>query len=206
LTKSGTTRACAFKPDLEFTNSREPHLSYSRANEGILSRDLIEGELPRSRSPSNGIEPCLAHPRKRFHGRVYGPRADPYRTGHGRPLESPANSSTRDPRFATRSMGVVDTSPLHPAEGWRRGVRTSRRAAPIASNGPGLGAQHTAAPLDMHRTQTSVDMYAWHRRGWLKHCRCKLKPTPNTLTNTVKNPCRSTHALVRLRGLHPRVR
>jgi hypothetical protein len=50
--------------------------------------------------------------------------------GHGRPLESPDNSSTRNPRFTTHSMGVVDTSPLSPAEGRRRGVWTRRRAPP----------------------------------------------------------------------------
>jgi hypothetical protein len=54
----------------------------------------------------------------------------PYRMGHGRPLEPPVNSSTRDPQFATRTMGVVDTSSLRPAEGRRRGTWTSRRACP----------------------------------------------------------------------------
>jgi hypothetical protein len=59
--------------------------------------------------------------------------------GHGRPLESPDNSSKRNPQFVTRSMGVVDTSPLCPEEGRQRGVQTSRRAHPIALNGPRLG-------------------------------------------------------------------
>jgi hypothetical protein len=31
--------------------------------------------------------------------------------GHGRPLESPDNSSTRNPQLATRSMGFAETSP-----------------------------------------------------------------------------------------------
>jgi hypothetical protein len=35
-----------------------------KANEGSYSRDPIEGEIPRPRSPSNGTEPCLAHLRK----------------------------------------------------------------------------------------------------------------------------------------------
>jgi hypothetical protein len=34
--------------------------------------------------------------------------------------------------------------------------------------------------------QTSVDACSWHRRGRLKHHRCRLKLTPRTLTNTVK--------------------
>jgi hypothetical protein len=167
-------------------------------------RDPIEGELPRPRSPSNGTEPCLAHPRKRFHGRVFGPRADPYRAGHERPLESLVNSSTMNPRFATRSMGVMDASPLHPAEGWRRGVQTSQRAHPDRlewAQARGLNAWLHF--LDM---QTSVDTCAWHRRGRLKHHRCRLKLTPCTLTNATKKPCRSTHTPARLRGLHPRVR
>jgi hypothetical protein len=42
--------------------------------------------------------------------------------GTGVHLNQPDNSSTRNPQFVTRSMGVVDASPLCPAEGWRRGV------------------------------------------------------------------------------------
>jgi hypothetical protein len=82
---------------------REPARAASRG-------DPTEGELPRPRSLANGTKPHLANPRKRFNGRVSGPRAYPYRTGHGRPLEPPASSSTRNPQSATRSMGVVETS------------------------------------------------------------------------------------------------
>jgi hypothetical protein len=87
--------------------------------------DPTEGELPRPRSLANGTEPHLANPRKLFNGRDSGPQAYPYRTGHGRPLEPPANSSTRNPQFATRSMGVVETSPSVPPTA-RRGIRNSR--------------------------------------------------------------------------------
>jgi hypothetical protein len=59
--------------------------------------------------------------------------------GHGRPLEAPVNSSTRDPRFATCSMGVVGTSPLRPVEGRRRGYKQVRELALIASTGSGSG-------------------------------------------------------------------
>ena len=66
------------------------------------SRGCREGGSHRGRASSprtlpNGFEPRLANPRKRFMRRVYGPRADPYRTGHGRPLEQPANSSLKQP-------------------------------------------------------------------------------------------------------------
>jgi hypothetical protein len=42
--------------------------------------------------------------------------AYPYRMGHGRPLEPPTNSSTRNPQSATRPMGIAETSPSVP---WR---------------------------------------------------------------------------------------
>jgi hypothetical protein len=57
-----------------------------------------------------------------------GPRANPYRTGHGRPLESPDNSSTRNPQFATRSMEVAETSPSVPRRDGEGASKTSRRA------------------------------------------------------------------------------
>jgi hypothetical protein len=92
--------------------------------------DPTEGELPRPRSLANGTEPHLANPRKRFNGRVSGPRAYPYRTGHGRPLEPPANSSTRNPQFATRSTGVVETSPSVLRKDGEGAFKTRRRARP----------------------------------------------------------------------------
>jgi hypothetical protein len=92
--------------------------------------DPTEGELPRPRSLANGTEPHLANPHKHFNGRVSGPRAYPYRTGHGRPLEPPANSSTGNPQFATRSMGVVETSPSVPRKDGEGTFKTRRRARP----------------------------------------------------------------------------
>jgi hypothetical protein len=101
--------------------------------------DPIEGELPRPRSPANGTEPYLANACKRFHGRVSGPRANPYQTGHGCPLESSGNSSTRNPQFATRSMGVAETSPSVPRRDSEGTYKLVGEPAPIASNGPRLG-------------------------------------------------------------------
>jgi hypothetical protein len=75
---------------------------------------------------------------KRSYGRVSGPRADPYRMGRGRPLELPVSSSMRDPRFATRSMGVVDTPPLRPAKGRRGAHEQVEEHTPIALSGPRL--------------------------------------------------------------------
>jgi hypothetical protein len=102
---------------------REPARAASRG-------DPTEGELPRPRSLANGTEPHLENPRKRFNGRVSVPRAHPYRTGHGRPLEPPANSSTRNPQSATRSMGVVETSPSVPRRDGEGAFKTRRRARP----------------------------------------------------------------------------
>jgi hypothetical protein len=92
--------------------------------------DPTEGELPRPWSLANGTEPHLPNPRERFHGRVSGPRANPYRIGHGRPLEPPDSSSTRNPQSVTRSMGVVETSPSAPRRGGEGAFKTSRRAHP----------------------------------------------------------------------------
>jgi hypothetical protein len=105
---------------------------------------LVEGshqerELLRPRSPANGTEPSQANPRKHFHGRVSGPRAYPYRMGHGRPLETPDNSSTRNPQFATRSMGVAETSPSVPRRDGEGTYKLVGEPTPIASNGPRLG-------------------------------------------------------------------
>jgi hypothetical protein len=89
----------------------------------------------------------------------------------------------RDPRFATRSMGVVDTSPLRPAEGRRRGVQTSRRAHPDHLEwAQARGLDTRLHLLGMHRTQANVNACVWHRRGRQKHCRCRLELTPRTLT------------------------
>jgi hypothetical protein len=92
--------------------------------------DPTEGELRRPRSLANGTKPHLANPCKRFNGRVSGPRAYPYRTGHGRPLEPPANSSARNPRSAARSMGVAETSPSVPRRDGVGAFKTRRRALP----------------------------------------------------------------------------
>ena len=68
-----------------------------KASRGCLEGGSYRGRASSPRTLSNGSEPRLVNPRKRFIGRVYGPRADPYRTGHGRPLEQPANSSLKQP-------------------------------------------------------------------------------------------------------------
>jgi hypothetical protein len=86
--------------------------------------DPIEGELPRPRSLASGTEPHLANPR------VSRPRANPYRTGHGRPLELPDNNSMRNLQSATRSMGVAETSPSVPRRDDGECTKTCRRARP----------------------------------------------------------------------------
>jgi hypothetical protein len=111
---------------------REPARAASRG-------DPTEGELPCPRSLPNGAEPNLANPRERFYGRVSRPRANPYRTGHGRPLQPPDSSSTRNPQSATQSMGVVETSPSAPDGTTRACLKQDGELTPIASNGPRLG-------------------------------------------------------------------
>jgi hypothetical protein len=130
--------------------------------------DPIEGELPHPRSLANGTEPHLANPRKRFHGRVFGPRGNPYQTGHGRPLESPDNSSTRNPQSTTRSMGVAETSPSVPRRDGEGAFKYKTESSPRSPRtGPGSGARRMATPPRERRTQATPDMCAWcTEAGW----------------------------------------
>jgi hypothetical protein len=59
--------------------------------------------------------------------------------GHGRPLEAPDNSSKRNLRFATRSMGVADTSPPVSRSDGEGTYGKVGELDLIASNGPKLG-------------------------------------------------------------------
>jgi hypothetical protein len=111
-----------------------------RGQRGQLVEGSTEGELPRPRSQSNGTEPCLAHPRKVLLWTCLRTTSRPLSTGHGSPLELPVNSSTRDPLFATRSMGVMGTSPLCPARGGAKGRTNKPESSPRSPQvGPGSG-------------------------------------------------------------------
>jgi hypothetical protein len=149
---------------------REPARAASRG-------DPTEGELPRPRSLANGTEPHLGNPRKHFNGRVSGPRAYPYRTGHERPLEPPANSSARNPQSATRSMGVVETSPSVPRRDGEGAFKTRRRARPERlewAQARGLDARlHLLECTERERHQLRV-----RHRSRLKHRRCRLRHIP----------------------------
>jgi hypothetical protein len=54
-------------------------------------------------------------------------------------LEPPDNSSTKNPQFATRSMGVAETSPSVPRRDGEGTYKLVGEPALIASNGPRLG-------------------------------------------------------------------
>jgi hypothetical protein len=145
--------------------------------------DPTEGELPRPRSLANGTERHLANPRKRFNGRVSGPRAYPYRTGHGRPLEPPASSSTRNPQSATRSMGVVETSPSVPRREGEGAFRARRRARPDRLE----WAQDRGLDARLHLlgcTERGSYQSCACDRGQLEHRRCRLKQMPRALVKT----------------------
>jgi hypothetical protein len=146
-------------------------------------RDPTEGELPRPRSLANGTEPHLANPHKRFNGRVSGPRAYPYRTGHGRQLEPPASSSTRNPQSSTRSMGVLETSPSVPRRDGEGAFKARWRACPDRLEG--AQARRLDARLHLlgcteHKSYQSCAC----DRGRLEHRRCRLKQMPHTLVKT----------------------
>jgi hypothetical protein len=149
---------------------REPARAASRG-------DPTEGELPHPRSLTNGTEPHLANSRKRFNGRVSGPRGYPYRTGHGRPLEPPTNSSTRNLQSATRSMGVVETSPSVPRRDGEGAFKIRRRARPDRlewAQARGLDAWlHLLGCTERKRHQLRV-----RHRSRLKHRRCRLRHVP----------------------------
>jgi hypothetical protein len=139
--------------------------------------DPTEGELPRPRFLANGTEPYLANPRKRFNGRVSGPQAYPYRTGHGRPLVPPANSSTRNPQSATRSMGVVETSP---SVLWRDGegaFKTRRRARPDRLEWAQARGLNTRLDL-LGCTERERHQLCVRHRSRLRHRRCRLRHVP----------------------------
>jgi hypothetical protein len=121
--------------------------------------DPTEGELSRPRSLANGTEPHLANPRKCFNGRVSGPRAYPYRTGHGRPLEPPANSSTRNPQSAFKTRRRARPDRLE----WAQARRLDARL-------------HLLGCTERERYQSHV-----RHRSRLKHRRCRLKYVPRPL-------------------------
>jgi hypothetical protein len=159
---------------------REPARAASRG-------DPTEGELPRPRSLANGTEPHLANPRKRFNGRVSGPRAYPYRTGYGRPLEPPASSLTRNPQSVTRSMGVVETSPSVPRRDGEGVFRARRRARPDRlkwAQSRGLDARLHLLGCTERKSYQSCAC----DRGRLEHRRCRLKQMPRTLVKTREKP------------------
>jgi hypothetical protein len=64
--------------------------------------------------------------------------------GMGVHLNHPINSSTRNPQFATRSIGVAATSPSVPRRDVEGAFKTSRRARPDRfkrAQARGLGAR-----------------------------------------------------------------
>jgi hypothetical protein len=159
----------------------------------------------RPRSLANRTEPHLANPRKRFNGRVSGPRAYPYRTGHGHPLEPPASSSTRNPQSASRSTGVVETSPSVPRRDGEGALRARRRARPDRLKmGPSSGARRTATPPGCTERESYQSCSC--DRGRLEHRRCRLKQMPRTLVKTCENPLQEHSRSCRALRANPRVR
>jgi hypothetical protein len=168
-----------------------------RAHRAASRVDPTERELPRPRSLANGTEPHLANPCERFNGRVSQPRAYPYRMGHGRPLEPPANSSVRNPQSATRSMGVAETSPSVPRRDGVGAFEIRRRVRPDRlewAQAWGLDAWlHLLGRTGRKWCQSRV-----RRRSRLKHCRRRLKHVPRPLAKfREKTPA---GALTLLRG------
>jgi hypothetical protein len=115
--------------------------------------------------------------------------------GHGRPLEPSDNSSTRNPQFATRSMGVAETSPSVPRRDGEGTYKLVRESATIASNGPRLGGSthgYTSwgAP---NADNAKYALVAPPRPAEISPMPAETK-TPHT-GRSVKKPCRSTTLL-----------
>jgi hypothetical protein len=124
--------------------------------------------------------------------------------GHGRPLESPDNSSLRNPQSATRIDEGCRNLTLCPAKGQRGSIQNKSESSPRSPQmGPGSGARRTAAPPREHKTQAMPVMCAWHRRGRLEHCRCRLKRTPRTLVGLAKKPLQEHSRFCKALGDRP---
>jgi hypothetical protein len=122
--------------------------------------------------------------------------------GHGRPLEPPTSSSTRNPQFATRSMGVVETSPSVP---WRDGESTFRtrwRARPDRlewARARGLDVRlHLLGCTERENHQSCA-----RDRSRLEYCRCRLKQTPRTPVKTREKPLQEHTRSCRASGARP---
>ena len=111
---------------------REFEMPYVEFEAG--QRQLVRGIQPReSTEPSDPIEQVRAlpsEPLQALHECVSGPRADPYRMGHGRSLKLPANSSLKHPCLAARARVAWLVSPLLLAERMTEG-RTNKTRVPF---------------------------------------------------------------------------
>jgi hypothetical protein len=79
--------------------------------------------------------------------------------------------SMRNPQFATRSMGVVETSLSVPRRDGEGTYKQDGEHPSIASIGPRLGGSthgYTSWKCTEHRRMPN--MCAWHRRGRLEYC------------------------------------
>jgi hypothetical protein len=93
----------------------------------------------------------------------------------------------RNPQFATRSMGVADTSPSVPRRDGEGTCKQDEEHPLIASTRPRLGGltcSYTSWKCTGRRCVPST--CAWHSRGRLKYCQCRLKLTPRTPADSAK--------------------
>jgi hypothetical protein len=95
---------------------------------------------------------------------------------------------------------------LHPQSRGGTARERSKQVGELARSprtGQGSGARRTATPPRVHRTQAVPVMCAWHRRGRLEHCRCRLKLTPRTLVDLAKKPLQEHSRSCRASGARP---
>ena len=73
-----------------------PYIVFEAIQRG-LERGIPSRESTEPSDPIERVRALPSEPLQALHERVSGPRANPYRTGHGRSLELPANSSPKHP-------------------------------------------------------------------------------------------------------------
>jgi hypothetical protein len=128
--------------------------------------------------------------------------AYPYRTGHGRPLEPPTNSSTRNPQSATRPMGVAEISPSVPRRDGEGALKTSRKAIPDRLE----RAQARGLDARLHLLDCTRRRKCYRRvrhRSRLRHCRRRLEHVPRPLTKSRGQPLQEHLCPCRASGARP---
>jgi hypothetical protein len=93
---------------------------------------------------------------------------------------------------------------LRPAERRRGNVRNkSKSPSRSPRTGLGSGARCTATPPGGTERRRMPNTCAWHRRGWLENCRCRLKLTPRTVADSARKTLQEHPRSCKASGARP---